>query len=159
MMEEGPGFIDDLDGIPDDTLLYRRIAWDMIGGRARVAPGEIAQLSGNCFRDYSEEKAQAMGYPGPCMSFAVGTVLAERRIAPEALLEQYPGYGLAVVEAGALRELTTGSGLSCPQGIMLAPTELEPWHGVVFDKTQRLRSDKACKAIKTAAEWHVPLVG
>ncbi len=32
-------------------------------------------------------------------------------------LKQYPGYSLAVVEAGALQELTTGSDLSCPQGI------------------------------------------
>lgn len=72
------------------------------------------------------------------------------------MLEKYPTMGLVVVVAGALRNLAKGDG-PCPQGIMLAPTDEEPWHAVVFDLASAKRSGGAQKAIVKLAEVIVPL--
>src|SRR6266498_2009226 len=47
----------------------------------------------------------------------------------------YPEDRLACVLAGDLRKLAKGDGKLCPQGLMPAATDDEPWHGVVFDLT------------------------
>lgn len=150
-------FVDDVEGVPDDAVLYRRVDWDKVGGRDRCLPGAQASLTANCFRDYPDDRAVAMGYPGPCMSVAAGNLLPAE--GPSVLLAGYPAYGLAAVTAGALRQLTRASGDPCPQGVMLAPTASEPWHAVVFDLTTDKRSDGVCKAIAAAARWELPLMG
>ncbi len=151
-------FVDDREGIPDDTLLYRRINWNYVGGMDRYPPGETPELSGNCFRDYPEDKARDLGYAGRCMSVGVGTIIQSKGLLPEVMLEGYEGYGLAVVRAGDLRTLHRFNGTACPQGVMPRPTPSEPWHAVVFDTLGPRRPDAVCEAIADVAEWHVPLV-
>lgn len=157
MTDSPDPFVDDRNGVPDDALLYRRVSWGSIGGRC--PPGQLAELSGNCFRDYPDAQARALGYPGPCMSVGVGTVLQARGLQPEAMLVGHAGYGLAVVRAGDLRRLCRFDGTACEQGVMLSPTDEEPWHGVVFDKSGSARSKAVAVAVQRKAEWHVPLIG
>lgn len=157
MPQEIAAFRDDLEAVPDDALLYRRVDWDKVGGRQRTAPGEIPDLNANCFTDYPEARARELGYPGPCMSVGVSVVLAVKGYSPEDLLKGYEGYGLARVTAGDLRRLQRLDGTPCPQGIMLVPTEVEPWHGVVFDQVRRPRQKPVSKAIARVGAWEIPL--
>jgi hypothetical protein len=151
-------FEDDADAVPDEAILYRRIVWDKIGGRGKYPQGAAGHLNGNCFTDWSAEKADQEGLPGPCMSVGVSIVLDSLGYPAEKILDGYPECGLACITAGALRTLTKADGTPCPQGIMLAPTEKEPWHGVVFDPSGGQRGRAARNAIATVADWIVPLV-
>ncbi len=150
-------FADDL-RIPDDSFVYRRVDWDRIGGRQACTNGEIGKLSGNAFTDYPEEKAQAMGYPGPCMSVALGVVLLDRGDPPAKVIEKYPGYGLARIRVADLRRLQRLDESPCPQGVMASPTDAEPWHGVVFDCEPGMRKKAVRAAIARVAEWEIPLI-
>jgi hypothetical protein len=150
---------DDPEAVPDTAMLYRRVAWDKIGGRSRCPLGEVGRLNANCFTDWPPDAAAEAGFLRPCMSVGVSTVLERLGYSPEKMLEDYPDYGLACVTAGVLRSLTKADGITpCPQGIMLAPTEKEPWHGVVFDLTSERRSGAAKSAIVAAAKWVIPLL-
>ena len=149
---------DDPVGVPDDAILYRRVDWDKIGGQAKYAVGEVGRLNANAFTDYDAARAATFGYSGPCMSVGTSIVLAKLGKGPEALLEGFPGYGLARMRAGDLRHLVRGDHTACPQGIMLAPTEAEPWHAVVFDLAGGKRSTSAAKAISRVADWEIELV-
>lgn len=151
-------FADDLAAVPDDAVLYRRVAWDRIGGQSNYEMGAAGRLNGNCFTDYPEERAREMGYPGRCMSVGVGPVLEEHGFGPEKMLENYPDQGLAWALAADLRKLEKASGDPCPQGIMLVPTDDEPWHGVVFDLSAGYKSTPVGKAIAKVSQWAVPLV-
>jgi hypothetical protein len=151
-------FEDDRANIPDEVILYRRVDWDKIGGRDRCPRGQSGKLNGNSFTDYPADKAWSMGYPGPCMSVGVGTVLESYGYEPIKLLEGFDNYGLARIAAGELRKLTRINGDSCPQGIMLVPTKTEPWHGVVFDLLERPRIKPVCKVISQIALWEIPLI-
>lgn len=151
-------FTDSL-SIPDDALVYRRVDWDKIGGRSRVAVGEKARINGNCFSDYPEAKAAEFGYPGPCMSVGVSTVMIELGVEPEEMLQGFDHYGLTETRVSDLRQLAKGNGDLCPQGIMLSPTKREPWHCVVFDVTERPRKNGCRNAIAKVSAWRVPLVG
>ncbi len=151
-------FVDDLDQLPPDAILYRRVSWGVIGGERKCAPGAPASLSSNVFADYPEVKAREMRYPGPCMSVALSTVLADRGLGPAAVLVRYPGYGLTRLRAWDLRDLRKADGTPCPQGLMLAPTPEEPWHCVVYDPIERPRKGAVQKAILRVATWEVPLV-
>ena len=151
-------FRDDLALVPDEVLVYRRVAWDRIGGRENCAIGKTANLNANCFSDYPEDRAQEMGYPGRCMSVGVGTVLKENGFGPEKMLEDFPDQGLAVILASDLRKLERPNGDPCPQGLMLAPTSEEPWHGIVFDRTIGFKNKPTQKAILRISRWAVPLV-
>jgi len=103
---------DDLKAVPNGSSVYRRIAadwWidDGEGGR---------RVSSQAFQDKD-------GY----MSVAVGAVLDEMELGPEAALNGHEGYGLARLDVSFLR-LTVHLGLTC------LPTESEPWHGGVWGK-------------------------
>jgi len=151
-------FHDDVESVPDDVLLFRRVDWDKIGGKSRSPKGVHAQLNGNCFTDWPDQKAREAGYPGPCMSVGVSIVLDQHGRHPSAMLEDLSEYGLAFVTAGALRNLVRADGTACPQGIMLCPTEREPWHGVVFDLESRPRPKSVQKSIAKVAGWIIPLI-
>lgn len=61
MCDECRRLVDDPLDIPDETLLYRRVHWDQLGGRKVYASGETAKLSGNAFSDYSSDRAHLHG--------------------------------------------------------------------------------------------------
>jgi hypothetical protein len=151
-------FHDDVDAIPDETLLYRRVDWDKIGGREKAQVGVPATINGNCFRDYPDAKAREKGLPGPCMSVGAGNVIEQRTKKPSVMLDGYEGYGLALVRAGDLRNLRKADGTPCPQGVMWCPTDDEPWHSVIFDIEIRPRVSSVCKKIAQAASWEIPLI-
>lgn len=151
-------FYDDVDSVPDDVMIYRRVDWDKVGGKDRTPKGREATINGNCFTDYPDAKARQLGLPGACMSVGIGPVIEAYGYTPVVMLENYGGYGLAWLRVGDLRRLTRLNGEPCPQGIMPCPTEREPWHGVVFDKARRPRQKPVCKAIASVAEWHIALI-
>lgn len=150
--------IDDPDGVPDSSILYRRVGWEMVGGRNRYAPGAKLELRENHFTDYSEEAARNLGYPRRCMSVGVDHVLRQHDQLPEKMLEGCPHLGLVAILAGDLRNLVRLDGTACPQGVMLAPTKDEPWHTVVFDLSDPTRKKSAARSIASKATWVVPLV-
>jgi hypothetical protein len=150
-------FADDLAAVPDETIVYRRVSWDKIGGRERCPVGCAANLRPNAFSDYPEAKALELGFPGRCMSIGVGIVLKGSGFRPEKMLERFPEEGLASMLAADLRKLTKGNGEPCPQGLMLAATDDEPWHGVVFDLTAGYKTEAAKAAIARISSWAVPL--
>jgi len=141
----------------EDSILYRRVGWDAIGGRDRVPPGEIASFNGNSFSDYPETKAREMGYPGPCMSVASAEVLTVNGSGPERLVDGFNGYGLVSLRVGDLRNLTRVNGQPCPQGVMLVPEDGQPWHAVVFCLSGHQRTKPIKEAIRAIAEWVIPL--
>ena len=149
----------DSGSIADDVLLYRRVDWDKVGGPNKTPHGREARLNSNCFTDYPAAKAMELGFPGPCMSVGLSTVLDELGLEPSAMLSGYPDYGLAVVRAGDLRALKKGNGEDGPQGIMRSPTDAEPWHCIVFDVIERPRKEACKKAIARTATWCIPLIG
>jgi hypothetical protein len=151
-------FEDDRLAVPDAVILYRRVDWDKVGGRERCPGGESPRLTKNAFGDYSRDKAVELGYPGPCMSVAVSSIMLEQGQSPADLLIGFEGYGLAGIPAADLRGLERKSGNPCPQGIMLAATPKEPWHAVVFSYNAGMRSDGDRQAIADKAFWEVPLI-
>jgi hypothetical protein len=151
-------FYDEVETIPDETVLYRRVDWNKIGGMERSPKGVEAGLNDNCFTDWSEVNARQVGMPGPCMSVGLSTILELHGKTPAAMIEDRPGDGVARMTAGALRALKRADGSPCPQGIMLCPTEREPWHGVVFDLTSRPRGGAVRKAVARIAMWEIPLI-
>ncbi len=157
-MEFPEAFIDEVEAVPDDLFVYRRVAWDSIGGRARCPAGESGSLSGNAFRDYPDAKARSLGYPGACMSVGLGATLQEHGFGPAKMLEGFAGYGLARLRVGELRRLQRANGESSPQGIMRAPTPAEPWHCVVFEPVNSPRKRAVANAIADVAAWEIPLV-
>jgi hypothetical protein len=146
--------LDDPQGVPDNVVLYRRTTWDKIGGRPQSDGTESYKVSPNFFTDAPPSEAARYGLARVCMSVGVSTVVGDH---PEQMLEAYPTMGLVSIRAGALRSLRKGDGTPCPQGIMLYPTEEEPWHAVVFDLTEDKRSGGAAKAIARLAAVVVPL--
>lgn len=158
MPDSFAAFVDD-PALQDDVLLYRRVDWDKVGGRERAAHGQAARINANCFSDYPLEEAEQLGYPGPCMSVGVGSILIQQDVDPTVMLGNFPDYGLTATRVGDLRRLQKADGAPCPQGIMLAPTATELWHGVVFDASTRPRKGAVKKAIVRVSAWTVPLVG
>lgn len=149
--------VDDPTNVPPGDVIYRRVAWHHIGGRDRCPPGELARLNGNAFSDYKESLAAEHGYPAPCMSVAVGSVLSAFGKLPEELLEGFPDFGLAAFSVDDARSLQRKNGDPCPQGVMLAPEEAEPWHAVVFDLAGGPRKTPVKEALAAKASWIVPL--
>lgn len=146
--------VDDPERIPNDEILYRRISWQ----GARPVDGEVPRLVGNGFADYSLERALQFGYPAPCMSVAVHSVLLADSKSASVELDGFEGHGLAQITAGVLRNLSRPNGTPCPQGIMLAPEPSRPWHAVVFGLNGGRRPNAAKDAIAAFAEWHTVLL-
>lgn len=146
--------VDDPERIPDDSVLYRRTTWDKIGGRPSAPNQESKKISPNFFTDAPEAEAARFGFDRVCMSVGVSTLLTDP---PAQMLSGFAGMGLVSVTAGQLRNLTKGDGTPCPQGVMLAPTDAEPWHAVVFGLSEAKRSAAAAKAVARCAVVVVPL--
>lgn len=145
---------DDPENIPDHTLLYRRTTWAKLNPKQPGHAGDpCCEITPNFFTDAPLEEAFRFGFNRPCMSVGTSLVLGDE---PERMLETFPQMGLVVLSAGALRALEKGDG-PCPQGIMLAPTDDEPWHAVVFDINSPKRSGGGQKAIAKLARVIVPL--
>lgn len=147
-------FVDDPDGVPDSTVLFRRTSWEKIGGRRGEPGSSFWGVTPNFFTDAPIQEAIRLGFARTCMSVGVSTVLGDE---PEKMLTRFPDMGLVAVTAGQLRSLQKGDGTPCPQGIMLAPTQEEPWHAVVFAVNEDKRSGAACKAIAKLCRVVVPL--
>ena len=150
--------IDDPNLLPEATV-YRRVGWNHVGGVDRFEPGEKPSLSSNMFKDYPAARAEEYGFAGPCMSVGLGYLIEEHGKTPaEAMLgNPHQGYGLVACTVGDLRALQRLNGDACPQGIMPAPTDHEPWHAVVFDVTGK-RAESVSAAIAKIACWIVPLI-
>ena len=146
--------LDDLVGVPDDTVLYRRTDWGKIGGRPAEPDIESFDVTKNFFTDAPQSLADRYELERVCMSVGVSSVLGAE---PERMLAKWPGFGLVSMTAGELRGLKKGDGTPVPQGVMLFPTEDEPWHAVVFTLTGVKRDPSTCKAIAAIARVVVPL--
>ena len=58
-------------------------------------------------------------------------------------------------EAYGLVAITAGEARAVYQGVMLRPTDGEPWHAIVFDKTTRRPAAQRYLAIAASARWIV----
>ena len=128
-------FLDAIEEVPDIEWLFRRVFPDFIDWANRDADGRPRVKSG-AFQDYSDKRAAELGYEAPAMSVAVRSIVLANDLQPSHLLSAYPGsYGLVAITAAEARAVM--------QGVMLRPTELEPWHAIVFDTTARKRRPMA----------------
>jgi hypothetical protein len=116
--------------IPDEADLWRRIPpWHFVTGQMT---GEVRPTSA-AFDDDRD------GSP-------MSVVLAAGCAGPESVLAGHPGYALAAIKAGLVRE--------CQQGITRDPLPEEPAHALVFGlKTKSMRRRLAVSSI-----WIVPPV-
>jgi hypothetical protein len=147
-------FQDDLDLIPDDAVIYRRLSWHHLGGIERHRGLPEAKLSDNGFRDYTGEKARAYGFPGDCFSVCIASM-----IPPATPLREIAGeFGLARSTAGAIRRVVNGDGHPFPLWIMHAPTDEEPWHGVVSHPHTPTKPKSIDKALVRLFAWEIALV-
>lgn len=151
--------------VDGEAVLYRRAVWSQIGGRDKVAAGEVAPISKNFFSDRSASVAQEYGLAGPCMSIGLASKLDEMGLDVSAMLrsELLGGFdasefGVLAFKAADLRQLQRGDKEPRPQGIMLAPMPNEPWHGVVFDLTDQERATATRRAMAKIAYWAIPLI-
>jgi hypothetical protein len=158
MADEIRVLVDDPSALPNEVVLFRRTSWDKIGGIEKYPVGPCDRLSANFFSDLSYETAQAHGFAEACMSVGASNVLERLNLDASAMLADFAGCGLVAVTAGDLRGLCKHDGSAWPQGLMLAPTDREPWHAVVFDQTQRPRPAAGQKAIARCARVIVPLI-
>jgi hypothetical protein len=156
--------IDDT-AIDDDVILYRRVTWDQIGGRAEHEPGTTPAISANFFTDRPASVAKDFGFAGPCMSIGLAPVMGQLNLDVEAILrsELLNGrdpseFGVVSICVSDLRQLQKGDKTPRPQGVMAAPTAQEPWHGVVFDLTDEERAKPTRRAIAKIASWVIPLI-
>lgn len=138
-----PPYSDEQDSIDDDAILYRRIhpdhiLWDQ-AGQERAPP-----ISKSAFGDYPEDRALALGCPGPAMSVHLASVLRTQGREPGDLL-QSPSYGLVRLTAGDVR--------SYEQGVQYWPTDEDESHAVVFSKNGRKRTKSQEKKVRDSAEW------
>lgn len=127
----------------DDEWLYRRVYPDFIDWDHRDDDGRPRVKSG-AFQDYGDKQAADLGYEAPAMSVALRSVMQAQAVEALQLLAGFhETYGLVAITAGEAR--------AAYQGVMRRPTEGEPWHGIVFDKTSRRRRPAAQRALAIAA--------
>ena len=130
---------DDDTTIPDDEVLYRLIRVD---NTRYNADGTVDRPGTNAFQDYPESKLTEVGAPAVAVSVFLRSALAgEGHVA--ALLDRYPGYGLAAIAAGAAR--------AEGQGVVRWPTVSEPAHAMIFCKVGKRKSDGQSKRLAKAA--------
>lgn len=158
MTDGGPflAFIDDLQAIPDDAVIFRRVPSDFVDWNA-LDHGGRPRLTGQAFQDYPEEVARdRYGLPGACMSVGVESVLLEHGNTPSRLLDGYDSsYGLARLRAGDLRNLCRNDGTSASQGLMPNATDEEPWHAVVFSQVSSKKNKTIQRLIAAVASWEI----
>lgn len=123
---------------------------------------EPPAIQSNAFEDYPLERAQQHGFAAPCMSVTLVSTWENLNGTTDDLLKDFPqGSGLAILTVHAVRNLCSSTGVSHPQGIMLAPTDVAPWHCVIWDQQLRSsssdgrRSKTAKKALSAASTWFV----
>jgi hypothetical protein len=148
-------FRDDTERIPNEATLLRRIfprfvEWSGVG------EAEKPDLPRQGFQDYPEDVAQQeFNLPGACMSVAVEEMLAEAGYDASKIIEDYPGYGVAAVSAGAVRTLEGPDSKNWAQGVMWNPTDSEPWHAVVYCKVAEKKTRGMENALRLQASWRI----
>ena len=121
-----PDYVDDRDGIPDETELLRRIRPDVIVPDAKQASG--FRLSSQAFEDSKDGT--------PCS-------VSVRHLAPPVaeICQRYPGYSVALITAQQARDQR--------QAVCLWPVEREPGHAYLAGpKTPAVR-----RALASAARY------
>lgn len=149
---------DDEESIPDEEFVYRRILFpNWVDDTKRDNLGR-PRIKRSAFQEFGAEKARQLGYPGPCFSVGLSSVLTAHGREPTDLLEGWDSedrkYGIAHLRVADIRRKG--------RGVMARPTDQEPWHAVVFPKTTETRKQKADSesALAAAAVWvHVPTSG
>ncbi len=138
-------YSDDHAAAPDDAALYRRINPDWVNWDELDTHGRPTVTS-QAFQDCTAETVARLRIPAPGMSIGIALVLEALGFGPERMLEAVDGrYGLVALEAAAIRRLE--------QGIQGWPTETEPWHGIVFQRTGTRRSKATRAAMADMATW------
>jgi hypothetical protein len=146
-------YTDDLEKVPNETILFRMIRFDWIDWESQAAKGTGPRIKQVAFQDYRPEDAQRLGYEAPCMSVVIAPILKEAGILPKALgqaLGLDNSYGVARLVAGEVRNLEAGS-----KGVRPAPQAGKEWHGIVFSKTTVKKTGAMSKALAFLAEWEV----
>lgn len=103
-MPDSP-YQDDLESIPDDVRLLRRVSQRLVDWNSTDAQGRPG-LSGQAVQFYDKKRAEKAGCPAPAMSF----YLERAQLDLDAFLDAITatGDGVAVVHARDLRALGDG---------------------------------------------------
>lgn len=146
--KEPAPYEDEPDAIPDEAVLFRRVAPDFIAWEQVDEHGVPAFRSG-AFQDYPEERARELGYPGPAMSVHLADILEQLGKSPEEFLAPHgPEFGLVCFPAGTLR--------AHDMGVQRRATDDDPSHAVVFATTRGKRNRAQQKRTRESAQWVVP---
>lgn len=104
------------------------------------------RITNQAFQDFPEERCLDLGVPARSMSVGLEPVLSQHGFSAEKMLELWDEtYGLAAISGRDLR--------GCEQGVVGWPTEVEPWHGLVFASQGNKRTVSKQKCLARAAEW------
>jgi hypothetical protein len=144
---------DDIVVIPDSARLFRRIVPKFVKW-VGVSDQDKPPVPSQGFQDYPADIAREnFGLPGSCMSVALAEVLSKHGFDASKVIEDFPGYGIATFTAGAMRTLSGPAGVDWTQGVMLNPTDAEPWHAVVFCNNGGRKTNGIQTAIRVVASW------
>lgn len=125
-------FVDD-PTLSGDIRLLRRVKRTWL----EASQSGDLRVTSFAFQLQAAETARHKGYPDRCMSVALESIVISERGDIRAMLDDYDGYGLAVVTAGLLRE--------CRLGLQHVPELGEPWHVAAFS----MGSNQDMKKAKT----------
>ena len=133
--------------IDGQGILYRRInlAWVKWGEVLAGGPG----LSKQAFQDYPPAKAEELGLAATGMSVGSSDVLEDAGLDPLKMLDGFDdSYGLVGLSVTDVRSVTPSV------GIILIPTDSEPWHAMVFAQTYpRLKKTQSRQLHDCVTTW------
>ena len=138
-------YTDDPDGIPDDAVLYRRIKLpDWVDWSVRNTANQ-PRIKGWAFQDWRPKMAAEKNLPGPAMSVGLKSILEAHGYDASRMIEGRVGYAVAGITAAKARAIE--------QGITGNPTDMEPWHTLVFCLHRKVKNDAMEVALAEAAFW------
>lgn len=137
-----------------DEVLYRAVDPGYIDNWSS-APANLPGIPSRAWQDQKEEVAAGWGLR-PCASVAVASLLTTHGSNVETWLEAFfrPSYGVIETTVGEMRSAKSMQGILVPQGVMLHPTDEQPWHAVVWSLKGSKRSKGEMKALVFASRWH-----
>lgn len=145
-------FLDDA-SIADSDVLYRAVPPVLIDGCSSFS-GRDDEIPSRTWQDQKEDEAAKWGLM-PCASVAVARLLIDHGCEMQSWLAKFfsSDHGVVETTAGEARQATSSTSQSVPQGVMLHPTDEQPWHAVIWSKRGVKRNKTEMKALVLTSRW------
>jgi len=145
-------FIDDPE-VADDDVLLRAVSPELIDDTESFL-GRDDEIPSRAWQDQKEDEAAKWGLR-PCASVAVARLLSDHECPVDMWLEKVfrLTYGIIQTTAGDVRRAESPQGHAVPQGVMLYPTQDQPWHAVVWSRRGAKRNKTEMKGLLLRSHW------